>query len=256
MSESPCNFAWYELMTTDTAAAATFYNSVVGWNTTDVGSPTMPYTTFNVGRTGVAGLMALPKEAGPTAAWIGYISVPDVDAHAERFVAAGGQLHRGPTDVPGMLRFAVMIDPEGAPLVLFTADPKMPSNPVRPEPGTAGTVGWAELMATDGDAAFAFYSKLFGWTKGEAHDMGAMGIYQLFDINGVPSGGIMSRPPNVPGPFWTYYFNVDAIGAAVTRIHTGGGRVVNGPCQVPGGQWIVQAVDPQGASFALVSWVA
>jgi predicted enzyme related to lactoylglutathione lyase len=111
-------------------------------------------------------------------------------------------------------------------------------------------------MATDGDDAFAFYSKLFGWTKGAAHDMGAMGIYQIFDINNVPSGGIMSRPPNVPAPFWTYYFNVGAIGAAVTRIHTGGGRVVNGPCQVPGGQWIIQAVDPQGASFALVSWVA
>lgn len=256
MSESPCNFAWFELMTTDTASAAGFYNSVVGWNTTDVGTPAHPYSTFNVGRTGVAGLMTLPKEAGPNAAWIGYISVPDVDAHVERFVAAGGQLHRGPTDVPGMLRFAVMLDPEGAPLVMFTADPAMPSNPVRPEPGTAGTMGWAELMATDGDAAFAFYSGLFGWTKGAEHDMGAMGIYQIFQINGAPVGGIMSRPPNVPGPFWTYYFNVDAIGAAVTRIHTGGGRVVNGPHQVPGGQWIVQAVDPQGASFALVSWVA
>jgi predicted enzyme related to lactoylglutathione lyase len=134
MPESPCNFAWYELMTTDTAAAASFYNSVVGWNTTDVGSPAMPYSTFNVGRTGVAGLMTLPKEAGPNAAWIGYISVPDVDAHAERFVAAGGQLHRGPTDVPGMLRFAVMIDPEGAPLILFTADPKCPRTPRAPSP--------------------------------------------------------------------------------------------------------------------------
>lgn len=256
MSESPCNFAWYELMTTDTAAAASFYSSVVGWNTTNVGTPEHPYSTFNVGSTGVAGLMTLPKEAGPNAAWIGYIHVPDVDAHAERFVAAGGTLHRGPTDVPGMLRFAVMIDPEGAPIILFTADPKMPSNLVRPEPGTPGTAGWSELMATDGDAAFAFYSKLFGWTKGEAHDMGAMGIYQIFDIDNVPSGGIMSRPPNVPAPFWTYYFNVDSIGAAVTRIHTGGGRVVNGPAPVPGGSFIVQAVDPQGASFAIVSRVA
>lgn len=256
MTESACNFAWYELMTTNTAAAAAFYTSVVGWSTTDVGSPQMPYTTFNVGATGVAGLMTLPKEAGPMPAWIGYIHVPAVDAYVEQFVAAGGKLHKGPTDVPGMLRFAVMIDPEGAPLVLFTADPAMPSNPVKPEPGTAGTIGWHELMATDGDAAFAFYSGLFGWTKGATHDMGAMGMYQIFDVNGVPAGGIMSRPPNVPGPFWSYYFNVDAIGAAVTRIHTGGGRVVNGPHEVPGGQWIVQAVDPQGAPFALVSWVA
>ncbi len=229
MSDAPCNFAWHELMTIDTAAAAAFYSSVVGWTTTDVGSSGMHYTTFDVGAVGVAGLLALPAEAGPLPAWIGYVHVPDVDAHVERLVGAGGKLHRGPTDVPGMLRFAVVSDAEGAPLVLFTADPRMPSNPEKPAPGTAGTVGWCELMATDGDAAFAFYSGLFGWTKGEA---------------------------NVPGPFWSYYFNVDAIGAAITRIHTGGGRVVHGPQAVPGGQWVVQAVDPQGAGFALVSWAA
>jgi predicted enzyme related to lactoylglutathione lyase len=256
MSDAPCNFAWHELMTIDTAAAAAFYSSVVGWTTTDVGSSGMHYTTFDVGAVGVAGLLALPAEAGPVPAWIGYIHVPDVDAHVERLVEAGGKLHRGPTDVPGMLRFAVVSDAEGAPLVLFTADPRMPSNPEKPAPGTAGTVGWCELMATDGDAAFAFYSGLFGWTKGEAHDMGAMGTYQVFQVNGVPTGGVMSRPPNVPGPFWSYYFNVDAIGAAITRIHTGGGRVVHGPQAVPGGQWVVQAVDPQGAGFALVSWAA
>jgi len=132
MSESPCNFAWFELMTTDTASAAGFYNSVVGWNTTDVGTPAHPYSTFNVGRTGVAGLMTLPKEAGPNAAWIGYISVPDVDAHVERFVAAGGQLHRGPTDVPGMLRFADARSGGGAAGDVY----RRPGDAV--EPGTAG----------------------------------------------------------------------------------------------------------------------
>jgi len=252
----PSNFAWYELMTTNTADAGAFYSSVVGWTTHDVSQAEMAYSTFNVGTTGIAGLMKLPDDAGPTPAWIGYIHVPDVDAHAAQVAAAGGKLHRGPTDVPGMLRFAVMVDPQGAPFVLFTSNPEMPTPPNRPAFGSPGTVGWHELMATDGVAAFDFYGSQFGWTKGETHDMGSMGIYQIFDVEGVPCGGIITKPPTVPGPFWTFYFSVDGINAAIERIKAGGGTVVQGPHQVPGGSWIVTAHDPQGAYFALVSMTA
>jgi uncharacterized protein len=253
---TPSSFAWYELMTTDTAAAGAFYSSVVGWTTRDVGGAAMAYSTFNIGDTGIAGLMTLPEGAGPMPAWIGYIHVPNVDASVAQVVAAGGTLHRGPTDVPGMLRFAVMIDPQGAPFVLFTSDPRMPSSPSRPAAGSPGTIGWHELMAGDGAAAFDFYSSQFGWSKGEVHDMGPMGLYQIFAIEGVPAGGIMTKPPTIPGPFWNYYFNVDGANAAIERIKAGGGTVVNGPHQVPGGSWIVQGTDPQGAFFALVSTTA
>jgi predicted enzyme related to lactoylglutathione lyase len=249
-------FSWYELMTTDTQAAGKFYSSVVGWTAKDVGMPAMPYTTFNIGDHGMAGMMTLPQEAGPTPAWIGYIHVPDVDAHAAKVVAAGGTLHKGPVDVPGMLRFVVMVDPQGAPFVLFTSNPAMTPIPNPPAPGTAGTIGWRELMAADGGAAFDFYSQMFGWEKGEAHDMGPMGTYQVFDVDSIPNGGIMTKPPAVPGPFWNYYFQVDGADAAVERIKTNGGNVLNGPHQVPGGSWIVQAVDPQGAAFCLISATA
>ena len=87
------NFAWYELMTTDTAAAGAFYSSVVGWSPKDVGMPGMPYTTFNVGEVGIAGLMTLPPEAcamGAPPSWIGYIHVDDCDAYAAQVVEAGG----------------------------------------------------------------------------------------------------------------------------------------------------------------------
>jgi uncharacterized protein len=251
-SATPANFGWYELMTTDTAAAGAFYSNVVGWTTREVGAPPMPYTTFEVNGVGVAGMMTLPKDAGPMPAWIGYIHVPDVDAAVDRVVAAGGKMHKEPTDVPGMLRFSVVIDPQGAAFILFTASPNMPT-PERPAMGTPGTIGWHELMAVDGASAFDFYSGQFGWTKGEAHDMGPMGTYQLFDINGVPSGGMMTKPANLPAPFWSYYFQVDGIKAALDRVKAGGGTVVNGPAPVPGGSWILQANDPQGAFFCLVS---
>jgi predicted enzyme related to lactoylglutathione lyase len=253
MSNPQANFAWYELMTTDTAAAGTFYSTVVGWGTRDVGMPAMPYTTFNIGEAGIAGMMALPETAGSQPAWVGYIHVPDVDAHVVQVTEAGGKLCKPATDVPGMLRFAVVTDPQGATFVLFTSNPNMQSSPSRPALGTPGTIGWHELMAVDGAAAFDFYSSQFGWTRGDVHDMGQMGPYQIFDVEGVQTGGMMTKPPNLPAPFWTYYFQVDGINAAIERIKAGGGTVVNGPLPVPGDSWIVQATDPQGAFFALVS---
>ena len=39
---------------------------------------------------------------------------------------------------------------------------------------------------------------------------------------------------------------------AVEKITANGGTVRNGPMEVPGGAWIVQAADPQGAAFAVV----
>ena len=101
---------------------------------------------------------------------------------------------------------------------------------------------------------FPFYEKLFGWTKGDAMDMGAMGTYQLFKTGGdMAAGGMMDKPAPVPAPYWGYYINVDAIEAAINRVTAGGGKILNGPMEVPGPMWIVQALDPQGAFFALVA---
>jgi hypothetical protein len=64
---------------------------------------------------------------------------------------------------------------------------------------------------------------------------------------------MMNKPPNLPVAAWGFYFNVDSIGAAIERVKSGGGRVLNGPAQVPGGGWIINGMDPQGAVFSLVS---
>ena len=83
--------------------------------------------------------------------------------------------------------------------------------------------------------------------------MGAMGKYQLFNTKSGQAGGMMTKTPQTPAPFWLYYFNVEAIDAAAERVKGGGGRIVNGPMQVPTGRWIVHGTDPQGAMFALVA---
>ena len=63
---------------------------------------------------------------------------------------------------------------------------------------------------------------------------------------------MFNKPPMVPAPHWLYYVNVADIDAAVDRVKGAAGQVLNGPMQVPGGSWIIQGRDPQGAMFALV----
>jgi predicted enzyme related to lactoylglutathione lyase len=247
-------FGWYELMTSDTKAAGKFYSDVVGWTTQEMpmnSADDTPYTVFNLGKVGIAGMLTIPGHV----AWVGYIAVDDVDAHAEKIVEAGGKLLRPPTDIPKVLRFAVMSDPQAAAIVIFTPDPAMPS-PERPAPPTPGTIGWHELYTTDLDAAFDFYHKLFGWTKVSDMDMGPMGVYRIFDQGDhkeMGDGGMMNKPPHMPVSAWAFYFHVDSIKAAIERVNSGGGKVVNGPMQVPGNAWIIQGLDPQGALFSLVS---
>jgi predicted enzyme related to lactoylglutathione lyase len=248
-------FIWYDVMTTDTKAAAKFYSDVIGWSAEehpmqDGGT----YTVFSKGSAMVAGLMAIPepmRAQGVPPRWSGYIATDDVDAEAARVKAAGGGIERPPTDIPGVGRFAVASDPGGASFLLFKPNGTEEPKPVAPM--TPGHIGWHELMAGDLERELEFYSGLFGWTQDRAHDMGAMGKYQTFATGGAPLGGMMTTCAQAPRPGWTYYIAVESVAAAADRALTRGAKILNGPMQVPGGAWIVQALDPQGASFAMVS---
>ena len=254
-------FIWYELMTGDTAAAAEFYSAVVGWQCAAAPNSTAggdQYFVFSIPgfEMGTGGMMALKPEmadGGARPGWIGYVGVDDVDAKAKEFADNGGDIHMPPTDIPGIGRFAVVADPHGA--VIYIFKPNMPDGPLppMPEPGTPGTVGWNELYAGNGEEAFAFYSKMFGWEKSMSVDMDAMGIYQIFSAGGRDIGGMMTKMKEMPMPFWNYYFTVEAIDKAVEIAEANGGKLVNGPHPVPGGAWIVQMTDPQGAMFSLTS---
>jgi hypothetical protein len=254
MSKGHGAFVWYELMTTDTKAAETFYDDVVGWTSGDSGMPDANYTLFKTNGMRVAGLMTLPEDAlkmNVPPAWIGYIGVDNVDAAAKKLAKLGGTVHRQPDDIPGVGRFAVVADPHGAVFALFgTDDGEMPDI----KQMDLGNIGWNELMAGDLAADFPFYQEMFGWKQDEGLDMGDMGIYQLFSHDGAQIGGMMTKPAAVPAPpYWGFYFNVDTLDAAIARSAAKGGTVVNGPMEVPGGAWVVNCVDPQGAYFNLVA---
>jgi uncharacterized protein len=247
-------FVWYEYMADDLKAAVDFYADVIGWTAQDSGMADFPYEIVSASGTPVAGMMAIPSDAramGAKPSWTGYIWVENVDSALPKLMAEGGRVFKAPSDVPGVGRFAVVADPYGAAFMLFRDADGNP--PPRLPPGTPGTVGWHELHADDGAKAFAFYSEFFGWNKEGEFDMGPIGIYHLFDTRHGEHGGVMTRMAKTPASFWLYYFNVDGADAAAERIAARGGRIINGPHEVPGGQWIVQANDPQGAMFAVVA---
>ncbi|WP_346728839.1 VOC family protein [Paroceanicella profunda] len=250
MTSSAARFVWYELMTDDLPAAQAFYADVLGWKLRDAGMPGFTYLVAASAGGDRAGLMGIPPEAaGMSPFWCGYLGVADVDAMARRLAQEGGTVQRPPEDIPGVGRFAVVADPQGAGFCLFTpAEGRMPP---APEAGEPGTVAWHELYAGDMPAVFGFYETLFGWRRDRLMDMGAMGGYQIFLQQDDLPGGMMTRTPEMPGPRWQFYFAVDAIDAAVARLEAGGGTVLMGPHQVPGDTWVVQARDPQGALFAL-----
>jgi len=246
-------FVWYELMTTDMAAAKAFYSKVMGWDTQDAPTSGMSYVLFIAEKISVGGLMNLPVDAGrvgATPSWIGYVAVDDVDACAASVKKLGGAVYVEPTDIPGISRFAVVADPQMAAFVLVKWLRPRPDQPA--DLHAIGRVGWHELLAVECDKAAAFYSELFGWEKAGV-DAAATGPYQLFSVGGQTIGGILAKPASMPVPFWLYYFNVDDIDTATKRVTAAGGDILNGPLKVPDGSWIIECTDPQGAMFALVS---
>jgi hypothetical protein len=85
-------------------------------------------------------------------------------------------------------------------------------------------------------------------------DMGPLGTYQMYGLSSdAPMGGIYNKPAEMPMPAWLPYAMVDDATAGAERVKKAGGQVINGPMEVPGGDWIAQGIDPQGAMFAIHS---
>jgi uncharacterized protein len=245
---------WYELMTTDLAAAETFYTKVVGWTTAPFGDAGMPYTMWmRAGEVPVGGAMAITddmKAAGVPPHWMMYVGVDKLEdgvAHVKRL---GGDTLSPVVEVPGVGRMQVMKDPQGAAFALY--EPSSP--PQQPEaPPELGDTSWHELYTTDAAAGLSFYQDLFGWKSTETMDMGPMGKYHMFGRAHGSMGGMMTKTPDMaqlPNA-WLIYFRVPDVHAAAERVKANGGQVMHGPMEVPGGGWIAQCSDPQGAMFAL-----
>lgn len=251
-------FIWYELVTNDMDKAVEFYGKVVGWDVRDSGMPGMQYMLFGNGGKDVGGMMTWAGAGAPTMPpeWMGHIRTAKLDEELKAVSADGGTIVRPAQAIPGVGRFAVVLDPQQVKYLLF--EPASKDVPPRLGQNDAGNVGWHELLTNDAERAFDYYSKHYGWEKDYAHDMGPMGTYQTFRMGGpVYSGGMMSLAScngmaDRVKPHWNYYFGVKDIEAAAKRVEVSGGTVTVPPTDVPGGSRILQATDDQGCSFALI----
>jgi predicted enzyme related to lactoylglutathione lyase len=249
-------FVWYELMTTDPKAAIAFYTHVTGWKTQVFGEGQTPpggepYTMWVSGQGPLGGVMTLPepaKKMGAPPHWMAHVQVANVDETVTKARKHDARVYVEPTDIPTIGRFAVIADPQGASLSVFTPSAPMTLHDV----SKPGEFCWNELLTTDAPKALHFYGELFGWKKVNEHDMGPMGKYLLFGHGEPMFGGMMTKPKDNPmPPSWLYYVEVSDFDAALERAKGRGARVLNGPMEVPGGGRIVQLTDPQGAVFAL-----
>jgi predicted enzyme related to lactoylglutathione lyase len=113
------SFCWDELITSDPAAALTFYREVFGFtaDARDMG-PMGTYHVLKRGERQAAGIMKSPMPGQPPA-WLGYVAVNDVDERAKKAAQLKGKLIVPPSDIPGIGRFAVVADVQGAAIALF-----------------------------------------------------------------------------------------------------------------------------------------
>jgi uncharacterized protein len=249
-------FVWYELLTSDPKAAIAFYTEVVGWKTEGWGES--DYTMWVGSQGPLGGVTLLPesaKQMGAVPYWQANVEVADVDATVAKVKELGGTIFIT-EEMPTVGRFAVIADPQGAVLSVFKPVNDMPSH----DAAKPGEFSWHELYTTDHEAGFAFYNKIAGWERLGELDMGPMGKYLLWGRGGKQLGGMMTKPPGMKTPdgrevppSWMFYITTDDLEGALGRAKAKGARVLNGPMEVPGGQRIVQLLDPQGAAFALVT---
>lgn len=242
---------WYELLTKDVDAAKKFYTKVVGWSTKPFDGSPQPYDMWvRQGGEPVGGVMTIPEGMNWPPHWVMYVTVPNIDQAIAKVQQLGGKTLSPPIDVPNVGRMRTMLDPQGAMFSLLEPAPQSPETPENPP--EVGATSWHELYTTDAAAAMKFYSDMFGWRETQVMDMGPMGKYRIFGRK-FDLGGMMNKPPEMAQapPFWGFYFRVTDLPQAIERVKANGGKILNGPMEVPGGDTIVNAMDPQGAAFSL-----
>jgi predicted enzyme related to lactoylglutathione lyase len=190
----------------------------------------------------------IPNVVTPPPHWLNYIGTPDVDATVRQAVELGGKVVTPAADVPRVGRMAVLQDPQGA---MFAVSARIER--VRWKEPQIGDFSWHELLTSNYQTAFDFYSKLFGWEKMEAMDMGPQGIYQIFGAGGHQLGGMFTPGPGAlppGGPQWLPYILVRDARKTAEATKELGALIAHDPTEVPGGDLVFTGVDRQGALFA------
>jgi len=248
---APGAFCWFELATTDQAAAKQFYRSLFGWTANDfpVGPDGGAYSMFDLEGQSVAAaytMLADQRAKGVPPFWMVYVATDSADKTAKRVEELGGKVFREPFDVFSFGRMAVLGDPTRA--VFSIWEPKQHTG--AGIAGEEGTVCWADLSTPDVETASKFYSGLFGWEISAGNDPSGYLHIKNGDafIAGMPPASM--RNPDAPA-HWMIYFLVSDCDASTGKAQQLGAKVLkpSRPVEHVGKMSILN--DPQGALFAL-----
>jgi len=237
---------WFSLLSEDLDKAAHFYTELLGWEI--VPSPTGGLMALRNGQP-FAGLNAIEDRlpAASESLWLAAITVDDPARSVAAAKRLGATIHRDVGEVPGFGTYALIQDPQGAPLLLVRPD--------RPLGGRQGYSGWrwAELWTHDTGAAAGFYREVIGY---EIQNV-AIGseIYTAFGTGEQHNAGLIELERKDIAPRWAPYIGVTDLRAVLYRVWEAGGQVLREPAEVssaPGGANRVALVaDPSGAAFFL-----
>ena len=119
----PNSFCWNELMTTDTTKDGDFYSGLFGWGRDTQNFGPLEYTMFANGERPAGGMLKITPEMGKIPPnWVVYFAVDDCDAKTQKAKELGGSVMKPPDDIPGIGRFSILTDPQGAAFALIKLD--------------------------------------------------------------------------------------------------------------------------------------
>ncbi|UUI62974.1 MULTISPECIES: VOC family protein [Aeromonas] len=119
-------FTWHELYVPDAEAGIRFYTEVLGWESQTMAMEGGNYPMLVVKGRPVAGVQTTrdnPDMAGVPPHWATYIAVDDVDARVAKVSQHGGSVVVPALNIPEVGRMALIADPQGAHIWLFTPAP-------------------------------------------------------------------------------------------------------------------------------------
>jgi predicted enzyme related to lactoylglutathione lyase len=110
----PNSLAWTECVASDVDKGRAFYSDLFGWDTQEMDSASGGvYTLFKKDGRSVCGLLPSPAPGMPSF-WLTYFDVANCDDAVAKVQQLGGEIKRPTTSIPGVGRFALIADSQGA----------------------------------------------------------------------------------------------------------------------------------------------
>lgn len=204
-------FLWCDLATFDVVDVLPDYADLFGWSfrSEEFADGSVYYFASN--RTDVtAGIYEMPqvyRDDGMHSFWMTYVGIADIVEGIDIAVAEGGRVLLGPASFGMGASIAMIADPDGAILTLFSGSHLQH----RPQKMSHGSHFWNELITRDMERSRDFYGKLFGWKfePGEAEHR-----LNIRNMAGSPTASMRQMPDDSPAdmtPHWAVSFAVGDI---------------------------------------------